>query len=257
MNFLTTDLEKNAYIRHGFFTRLGGAGTGLYDSLNCAYSAADAPETVAENRARVARAVDVQPQNLVSLRQVHSAKVVTVTDPWPRDKAPEGDALVTNRAGIGLGILTADCVPVLFAAKRPKVIGAAHAGWKGAIGGVVEATIDAMEKLGAKASDISAAIGPCIGPASYEVGDAFKAPFLEQDPANERFFAPAARAGHFMFDIPAYVADRLQKRGVKKIFDTRQDTLANEGVFFSYRRACLRGEGDYGRQISVISIEEN
>lgn len=254
MRFLTTDLEDIKYLRHGFFTRLGGASGGLFSGLNCAFSSGDNPEHIAMNRAKVAETLGVAPENLLTLKQVHSARVVTIAEPWTHDTAPQADALVTDRKGIALGVLTADCAPVLLAARGKKIIGAAHAGWKGAIGGVIEATIEAMEKLGATRGDIVAAIGPCIGPVSYEVSMDFKKPFIEQDSANETFFKPAAKEGHLIFDLPSYAKHRIRLAGIETIFDTQQDTLPNETAFYSYRRSCLRGEKDYGRQISAIVI---
>lgn len=254
MRFLTTDLEKIKYLRHGFFTRIGGASGGVFSGMNCAFSSGDDPEMIAMNRAKVAEALDVAPENLLTLKQVHSARVVTVSQSWTHDTAPQADALVTDRKGVALGILTADCAPVLLADTQKRIIGAAHAGWKGAIGGVLEATIAAMEKLGAARGDIAAAIGPCIGPQSYEVSLDFKKPFIEQSADNEVFFSPSAKDGHLIFDLPAYTAQRLRLAGLSAIYDTRQDTLPNEAAFFSYRRTCLRGEKDYGRQISAIVI---
>lgn len=254
MRFLTTGLDDIKYLRHGFFTRLGGASGGVFNGLNCAYSSGDDPQAIAMNRAKVAETLGVAAENLLTLKQVHSTRVVTVADSWSHDTAPQADALVTDRKGVAIGVLTADCAPVLLASKSKKIIGAAHAGWKGAVGGVIEATIDAMEKLGAPRGDIVAAIGPCIGPQSYEVGIDFKLPFIEQDPENGRFFRPAPKDGHLIFDLPAYAAHRLMLAGIKTVYDTAQDTLGNETAYFSYRRACQRAEKDYGRQISAIVI---
>ncbi|MDE1152777.1 MAG: peptidoglycan editing factor PgeF [Micavibrio sp.] len=254
MKFLTTDLDDFKWLKHGFFTRVGGMSGGIYGTLNCAFGSDDKADSVAANRGKVAETLDLTPENIVTVKQVHSNKVITVEAPWPRERAPEADALVTKQKGIGLGILTADCAPVLFAAKKSRVIGAAHAGWKGAIGGVLEATIAAMAALGAEAGDITAAIGPCIGPQSYEVSEDFIKPFLAQDEANAKFFKPGAREGHLIFDLPGYAAQRLAAAGIKKIIDTRQDTLTNEAAYFSYRRSTIRKEPDYGRQMSLITI---
>ena len=254
MRFLTTDLEKIKYLRHGFFTRLGGASGGVFSGMNCAFSSGDDIEHINMNREKVAEAMGVTPENLLTLKQIHSAKVVTVAEPWTYPTAPQADALVTNQKGIAIGVLTADCAPILFADKKERVIGAAHAGWKGAVGGVIEATIAAMEKLGANRSNIVAAIGPCIGPQSYEVGADFDKPFLEQDASNALFFRPAAKEGHLVFDLPAYTAHRIRLAGIETVHDTQQDTLPNETAFYSYRRTCQRGEKDYGRQISAIVI---
>ncbi|UEM04655.1 peptidoglycan editing factor PgeF [Skermanella rosea] len=240
-------------IRHGFFTKRGGVSTGIYASLNCGLGSNDDPRHVAENRRRCAAAFDLEPDRLVTLYQVHSPDVVTVERPWrPGETPPRADAMVTATPGVALGILTADCVPVLFADAEAGVIGAAHAGWKGAKAGVIEATIGAMKALGARPERIVAAIGPCIAQRSYEVGPEFPAPFLDEDAANGDFFAPARRAGHFMFDVGGYVARRLGRSGVAALQRCPNDTVAEEDRFFSYRRATLRGEADYGRGISVI-----
>ncbi|HWK44141.1 MAG TPA: peptidoglycan editing factor PgeF [Stellaceae bacterium] len=241
-------------IRHGFFTREGGVSEGLYRSLNCGFGSGDATDRVAENRARAMRALDLPPAALVGVHQIHSATAVTVQAPWPHTENPRADALVTDRPGVALGILTADCVPVLLADAEARVIGAAHAGWKGALGGVLEATVAAMGRLGARPSAIHAAIGPAIGGASYEVGPEFPDRFLAQDSANARFFKPAARSGHFLCNLPAYVEDRLRRLGCGVIEASGLDTLGDEAHFFSYRRITLRGEADYGRGLSAIAL---
>lgn len=239
-------------IPHGFFGRRGGVSTGGLASLNCGLGSGDDPALIAENRRRVAEAA-LPGATLTGLYQVHGNRCVIVdeqTDPAAR---PEADALATRTPGLLLGILTADCVPVLFADREAGVVGAAHAGWKGAIAGVTDATIEAMESLGASRTGIVAAIGPCIGRASYEVDDGFVRRFLGDDPANERFFA-AGKPGHVMFDIAAYVAARLAAAGVSRIAIGGQDTYASPEDYFSYRRACHRGENTYGRQLSVIGL---
>jgi YfiH family protein len=199
--------------------------------------------------------IDRPPQALVTLYQVHSPTVVEVDQPWTRESAPKADAMVTKRRDLALGILTADCAPVLFADAQARVIGAAHAGWKGAIGGVLESTLAAMESLGAARTRIMAAIGPCIGGANYEVGPEFKARFDAADPANARYFAPSPRAHHWLFDLEAYVAARLDAAGIAA---TRLSacTYAREGDFFSFRRATHRGESGYGRQVSAILLTD-
>jgi polyphenol oxidase len=255
MQFLKTEIEKISGVRHGFFSRLGGTSAGLYDSLNCAWSAkTDDAAHVAENRARVARELGIAPENLATVSQVHSPTVVNVTQAWARGQAPQADGLVTATPGIAIGVLTADCAPVLFASRKGDVIGAAHAGWKGAVTGVLENTVVEMEKLGADRRDIVAAIGPCIGPQSYEVGPDFMQPFLEQDAGNAKFFAAATKPGHMIFNLPAYAAHRLRLAGVDEVHDTATDTLSDEKTYFSYRRSCLRQEADYGRQLSVIAL---
>ena len=242
-------------IRHGFFTREGGVSTGLYASLNCGPGSSDDGQAVAKNRALAMNLLDRPPQALVTVRQAHTATVVTVDQPFPIDQAPTADAMVTTRPGIVLGILTADCAPVLFAHKKGKVIGAAHSGWKGALGGVLENTVTAMGQLGAKPKDIIAVVGPAIAQRSYEVGPEFPAPFVAQDPTNRHFFAPARRPGHFMFDLKGLVLYRLKNTGINAYFALQCDTFAEGHRFFSYRRATLQGEPDYGRQLSAIVIE--
>lgn len=239
-------------IAHGFLGRRGGVSSGDLASLNCGLGSGDDPALIAENRRRAADAV-LPGAALTGLYQVHGNRCVIVEESSDLAARPEADALATRTPGILLGILTADCVPVLFADAAAGVVGAAHAGWKGAIAGVTDATLDAMESLGASRANIAAAIGPCIGRASYEVDDGFVERFVTDDPANERFFA-GGRSGHAMFDIAAYVAARLAAAGVGRIAIGGQDTYAEEADYFSYRRACHRSENSYGRQISVIGI---
>jgi YfiH family protein len=255
MKCLTTDLEEISWVNHGFFTRMGGVSTGLYTSLNCGLKTDDKQTNVKANRTRAAAALDLPLEQLAIAKQVHGDKVAHVTKVWSSENAPEADAMVTAEKGIGLGVLTADCAPVLFAAKKERIIGAAHAGWKGALGGVLEATVEAMVKLGAKTENIQAAIGPCIGPNSYEVRDDFKAMFLNQDRDNNKYFKSSPRKGHLLFNLPGYVAGRLGLAGVKTIFDTGQDTLTNETAYFSNRRAFLRSEKGFGLQISIIGVK--
>ncbi|MCJ8156517.1 peptidoglycan editing factor PgeF [Sphingomonas sp. LaA6.9] len=241
-----------AGVPHGFLGRRGGVSTGMHAGLNVGLGSADDREAILENRCRAADAVMPQ-ATLVTLYQVHSPDAVTVTGPFAEDQRPHADALVTDRPGLLLGILTADCVPVLFADREAGVVGAAHAGWKGAIKGVTDNTIAAMEALGADRSRITAAIGPCIARASYEVSDDFFWTFAAVDPENERFFS-AGRPGHQQFDIEAYVAARLAASGIARVEALGLDTYADEDRFFSYRRACHQGEPGYGRQISLIGI---
>ena len=237
---------------HAFFGRQGGVSTGTCAGLNTGLGSGDAPAAVAENRRRAAEAV-LSGAALVGVYQVHGTAVVTVRHAWPDADRPHADALVTDHPGVLLGILTADCAPVLFADAQCGVVGAAHAGWKGALAGVTDATLDAMEAIGARRDRIAAAIGPCIARASYEVDDAFRARFASADPANDRFFTDA-RSGHRRFDLQAYVAHRLAAAGVGRVEAVRLDTYADESRFYSYRRATHRGEADYGRQISVIGL---
>lgn len=239
-------------IPHGFFGRRGGVSTGELASLNCGLGSGDDPALIDENRRRVAEAV-LPGAALTGLYQVHGNRCVIVDAETDLAARPEADALATRTPGILLGILTADCVPVLFADRDAGVVGAAHAGWKGALAGVTDTTLDAMESLGARRADIAVAIGPCIGRASYEVDEGFVERFLADDPVNERFFA-AGKPGHAMFDIAAYVAARLAAAGVTRIAIGGQDTYAEANNYFSYRRACHTGENTYGRQLSVIGL---
>ncbi|MCP3736551.1 peptidoglycan editing factor PgeF [Sphingomonas sp. RP10(2022)] len=238
-------------VPHGFLGRRGGVSVGAAAGLNVGLGSQDDPAAIAENRRRAADAV-LPGARLVTLYQVHSAEAVTIAAPHDDAARPHADALVTDRPGLLLGILTADCAPVLFADRDAGVVGAAHAGWKGALGGVTDATIAAMERLGASRARIVAAIGPCIARASYEVDDGFLARFAAVDAANERFFAPG-RAGHHQFDLEAYVASRLATAGLARVEALGRDTYAEEERFFSFRRATHRGEADYGRQISLIA----
>ena len=243
-----------AGVRHGFFTRAGGVSGGLYASLNCGLGSGDDPAAVAENRRRVARAVGVGGASLLTAYQVHSADVVAVERPWTAEERPKVDGMVTRTPGIALGVLAAECAPVLFAAPEAGVVGACHAGWRGALSGVVEATVAAMERLGAERDRMRAGLGPCIAQPSYEVGAEFRANFVATDPANAAFFIDSARAGHFMFDLPAYVLGRIARAGVARFGHVALDTCAEETRLFSYRRTCLRGEGDFGRGLSAIAL---
>lgn len=248
-------LNEIIRIRHGFFTREGGVSQGIYGSLNCGPGSADDPAAVTENRARVMAMMDLPPEALVTANQAHTADVVTVTAPWAADARPTADAMVTTTPGLALGILTADCAPVLLADRKQGVIGAAHAGWKGALGGVLENTIARMIELGAKPKNIVGALGPCIGQRSYEVGPAFPTPFLAESTDNSDFFAPSARDGHFLFDLPGYVSRKLARLGLVDVTRVPADTCRDPSRFFSYRHATLTGQPDYGRQVSVIVLE--
>lgn len=242
-------------VRHRFFTRRGGVSAGLYSSLNCGYGSGDHPDNVRENRRRAAASFDLEEADLFTLHQIHSTEVLTVgAERWTSPGAPKADALVTDRPDVALGVLAADCAPVLLADPAARVIGAAHAGWRGALGGVVEAAISAMERLGARRERMRAAIGPCIGCDSYEVGPDFPGPFLVQDEANGVFFRTAPREGHFLFDLAGYLARRLARAGVPAAA-TGHDTLAASDDFFSYRRNTLNGVRDYGRGLSAIALE--
>jgi YfiH family protein len=241
-----------AGLPHGFMTREGGISTGLYAGLNVGLGSDDDRAAIHENRRRATESV-LPGATLVTLHQVHSADAV-VAQPTGDDSRPHADALATDRPGLLIGILTADCVPVLLADAGAGVVGAAHAGWKGAIGGVTDAVIARMEALGADRTRIVAAIGPCIARPSYEVDDGFFRRFANADPANERFFADGARAGHHQFDIEAYVAARLATAGIGRVEALGLDTYVDEHRFYSFRRATHRGENGYGRQISLIGL---
>jgi purine-nucleoside/S-methyl-5'-thioadenosine phosphorylase / adenosine deaminase len=243
-------------VAHRFFTRRGGVSSGLYSSLNCGYGSGDSPDNVRENRRRVAATFGKSEPELLTLYQIHSTEVLTVgAERWTSPGAPKADGLVTNRPDVVLGVMAADCAPVLLADPQARVIGAAHAGWRGALSGVVEATITAMEKLGATRDHVRAVVGPCIGRDSYEVGPEFPAPFLQQDEANAAFFRDAPRAGHFLFDLAGYLTHRIGRAGVTAAV-TGHDTLTATDDFFSYRRNTLQGVRDYGRGLSAIALED-
>ena len=242
-------------VRHGFFTRKGGVSAGIYASNNCGLGSGDDRDAVTTNRARAAARLDVAPDRLVSLHQIHSATAIAVEAPWPPERNPRADAMVTKTPGIALGVLGADCVPVLLADVEARVVGAVHAGWKGALAGVIEAAVAAMAALGATPARIAAGIGPAIAQRSYEVGPEFPAPFLAQDEHNAAFFCPAVAAGRWQFDLKGYVASRLDRTGVRHPAILPHDTCAEEALFFSYRRATKRGERDYGRLLSAIALE--
>jgi YfiH family protein len=241
-------------IRHGFFTRRGGVSDGIYAGLNVGAGSNDDPARVAENRRRVSAWMGVSPDRLVTVHQVHSPDAVIVTAPFPGER-PKADAMVTDRPGLALGVLAADCGPVLYADPEARVIGAAHAGWKGALTGVLEATIEAMEGLGAKRERIAAVLGPSIVQANYEVGKEFLDRFIADDPTNAAYFSLSKKPGHYMFDLNGYTLDRLKAAGVAA-YGLHLCTYADEALFFSYRRTTHRAEPDYGRQISAIVLED-
>lgn len=238
--------------RHGFFTRAGGVSSGPFASLNCSLSGQDDRAHVLENRARAALALGADPARLLGLTQVHGLDVATVTETWEPGAGPRADAMVTDRPGLALGIVTADCAPILFADDHAGIVGAAHAGWRGAVIGVIEATIAAMASLGADPSRITAAVGPCIGQDSYEVADDLRDAVLAHDPADAVFFADGRREARWQFDLPGYCAHRLRQAGVAGVVVTGADTLAEDTRFFSHRRRTLAGGGPIGHQISVI-----
>lgn len=248
------ELSSFPRIRHAFFTREGGVSEGIYASLNGGLGSSDDPARVGENRARMAERLGVAPDRLVGVHQVHSADALLVTAPWPAGPRPRADAMVTATPGIALGVSTADCGPVLFADPHAGIVGAAHAGWKGALGGVLEATVERMVEAGATRSDIVAVLGPTIGRDAYEVGPEFVARFAAAAADNARFFRPSARTDHAMFDLPSYVAARLADMGIGDHAVLDHCTYSDEARFFSYRRSVHRGEPDYGRLISAIWV---
>jgi YfiH family protein len=241
-------LADGTHARHGFFTRNASVGE-THGEANCAYRTPEETARVTAARARCTAAV--QAQILVTVKQRHTADVVVVDEPWSWDAAPIADALVSRRTAIALGILTADCAPVLLADENAGIVAAAHAGWRGAFDGVIANTVAAMTKLGASPARIVAGIGPCIGPASYEVGPEFRAQFVARDPGFGSYFDDSRAKPHF--NLPAFVADRLRAAGVGTVAIQGGDTVAEEALYFSYRRSTLRGEPDYGRQLSAIS----
>ena len=241
-------------ITHGFFTRQGGVSTGVYDSLNGGVGSSDASWAVAENRARMSAALGVAPAHLLVPYQVHSPDAIVVARPWPGDARPRCDAIVTATPGLALGVTGADCGMILFADAPAGVIGAAHAGWKGALTGVLEATLAAMESLGAARKNIACALGPMIAQASYEVGPEFLARFLAAGADNSQFFKPSSEAGHSLFDLPGFIAARLQAAGAGSFENLGLDTYSDPGRFYSYRRATHLKEPDYGRLVAAIVL---
>jgi len=252
--FKTTNLSIDG-LRHGFMSREGGVSPGLYASLNGAFSSRDAPDNVVENRRRAVLMVGLGPAPLITCSQVHSADVVRVDGPWAFGSTPKADALVTQKPGLALGVLTADCTPVLFADPQAHVVGAAHAGWTGAVNGVLEATIAAMIDMGATPQGIHAAIGPCIHQASYEVGFELRDRVVDQSPWADPHFKNG-KAGHFYFDLPGYVSQRLRRASLQNIELVDIDTYRHEDKCFSYRRTTHHGGGDYGRALSIIGLED-
>lgn len=256
MDFLTAPLLKEIpWISHGFFTRKGGVSEGVFSSLNAGYGSGDLIENVAENRKRISTAMNIHPDRLITAKQVHGDKTLFVGTPWTPESAPEADAMVTTEKGLALGILTADCVPILLASSKEKIIGAAHAGWRGALGGIIPSILSAMERSGVKPENLHAVIGPCIGPTSYEVRDDLRDEFLKKNAENRKFFHEMEEDGRFLFNLPAFVAAELHAGGVRKIHDLQQDTFLEPESFFSNRRAFKQGEKNFGRLMSVIAIK--
>jgi polyphenol oxidase len=251
--FCASTLESCDGIRHGFFTRQGGVSTGIYSSLNCGLGSRDGAENVRQNRALVGQTLGVPPDHLLTLYQVHSATAVVVDKPW-EGEAAEADALVTRTSGLAIGALTADCAPVLFCDPEARVIAAVHAGWRGALSGIVEATVATMEDLGASRKRIVTVIGPSISQRAYEVGAEYVDRFLAEEPASSAFFMTDDSSGEPHFDLSGYVAERLSRAGVRTISDLGLCTYCNETRLFSYRRSQHHGEDDYGRQISAVVL---
>ena len=253
MHILDPALSALPQISHAFFTRKGGASEGIHASLNGGIGSSDDPERVLENRRRMAQALSVAPDALISVYQVHSPDAVLVEGPWGAER-PKADAMVTKVPGLALAITTADCGPVLFADAQAGVIGAAHAGWRGAVTGVLESTVEAMERLGAQRSRIIAVLGPTISQAAYEVGPDFVQRFAEEAPGHERFFQPCEKPGHAMFDLPGFIGARLNAAGIGSFTNLGLCTYSDEEHFYSYRRTTHRKEPDYGRLISAIAL---
>jgi YfiH family protein len=249
-------LSRLAAIRHGFFDRSGGVSEGVYASLNGGVGSDDAPANVAENRARMAAALGVSAVRFLTPYQIHSPEVATVDAPWTPDRRPRADALVTATPSLAIGVSTADCGPLLFADGEARVIGAAHAGWRGAFTGVIEATVAAMEKLGAARGRIVVALGPVISQPNYEVGAEFVERFTAADADNARFFAPSKQPGHAMFDLPRYIAARIERSGISHFEDLGLCTYADPTRFYSFRRTTHLSEPDYGRHINAIALAE-
>ena len=248
------ELRRQDRLAHGFFTRRGGVSEGIYASLNCGPGSKDDRAAVGENRRRVAAHLGIAPTHLLTAHQHHSADAIVVTAPWTFEGMPKADALVTATPGIAVAALAADCAPVLFADRKAGVIAAAHAGWKGALGGVLEAAVATMERLGAHRADIHAVLGPCIGPSTYEVGPEFEQRFLDESAENSGFFKRACGDARPHFDLPAFVLSRLTALQLKSVESQSRCTYSDEAALFSYRRTTHRREADYGRQISAIVL---
>jgi YfiH family protein len=243
-------------IRHAFFTRQGGVSSGLYASLNAGLGSGDDAANVEKNRALMAAALRVEPRALITAHQVHSPHVVIAETPWTKEVRPRADAIVTRRLGLAVAVTTADCGAVLLVDPRARVVGAAHAGWRGALSGIVESTVAAMERLGARRSQICAALGPLIRQENYEVGSDLIARFAGEDDASDRFFLPAARKGHALFDLAGYIGARLERAGVARFEDLGLCTYSDPTRFYSFRRSIHRAEGDYGRHLNAIVLQQ-
>lgn len=250
----SSELDAHTKLKHGFFTRRDGVSGGVYKGLNCGYGSGDNNANIDQNRTIAMAKLGVGRENLNTVYQIHSADVVVADTAWSLNERPKADAIVTDQPGLAIGIMTADCTPVLFADPKAGVIGAAHAGWKGAFGGVLSETVAEMEQLGANRAHIVAAVGPCIHQKSYEVGPEFIQSFLDKETTNSRFFVPSVKADHHHFDLPGFVLDKLSELGLLVVQNVSEDTYADEGKFFSYRRATHAKEADYGRGLSAIVL---
>lgn len=250
------NLSAASNVAHGFLGRTGGVSTGIFASLNCGPGSGDDRASVIENRHRALKALSNNANaQLLTMYQIHSASALSVTGPWEIGQGPQADAMATNVPGLALGILTADCAPVLLADADACVIGAAHAGWRGALSGVIDSALRAMQRLGAQRSRVAAAIGPCISQSNYEVGAEFRANFETADKGNARWFVPSDKADHYRFDLPGYVEQRLHDAGIDNVARIERCTYADQEDFFSYRRNTHRGEKDYGRQLSGVVLK--
>jgi YfiH family protein len=248
------ELKSARSIRHGFFTRQGGHSEGLFASLNCGFGSGDDKPTVARNRAEVGEQLGIEGDKLLTAWQWHSADVIVADAPWDALKPPKGDAIVTTKPGLAIAVLTADCAPILFADAERGVVGVAHAGWKGALAGISDATIAVMEENGARRESMTAIIGPTISRDVYEVGPDFADQFIAEASDNADFFAPSTRSRHQMFDLPGYLRRRIARQGIGQVIDMALCTYSDEDRFYSYRRATHRQEKEYGRQISAIVL---
>ncbi len=253
---IKSSVFDKSVISHAFFTKEGGVSEGLYSGLNCGAGSDDTPENVVENKRIAMQKLEIKTDKLATLYQVHSTDVVLISDPSEIQNKPKADAMVTRLPGVALGILTADCVPILFADAKNEVIGAAHSGWKGSVGNIANKVVDAMINEGAERGQITAAIGPSIQQRSYEVGPEFPRPFLKIDARFKRFFEPSERAGHFMFDLTGFVFEQLTDLNIGSVDRLMNDTCTEEDQFFSYRRMCKKGENDYGRMLSAIALKD-
>jgi YfiH family protein len=252
---IASELDAYVKLKHGFFTREGGVSSGVYKGLNCGYGSGDDNANIDQNRSIAMAKLGISRKNLNTIHQIHSSNVVVAQAPWSFYDRPKADAIVTDKPGLAIGIMTADCTPVLFADPYGGVIGAAHAGWKGAFAGVLSGTVEKMEQLGADRAQIIAAVGPCIHQGSYEVGPEFINQFLTKNPKNSEFFIPSSKDSYHLFDLPGFVLSKLNVLGLSVVQSVSEDTYADENKFYSYRRATHAKEADYGRCISAIILK--